>query len=261
MGVFLLAFSAPGASAEPITSVISSEPHDSDIELKAASGTKYSTGFIRATRKKPGDQPVPAAEEPETEEEKIDRYIEDLGDQDHSLASQAALKLSQMVPQAKRALPALIEALSSLEIPESGPEEEEGGSEVSEERNCQSHYIAAIEALGPAPKNAVPPLSKGLEARDDYTRKLAASALGKMGRAAGPAVPRLIALLKREKRADVADAAVVALGRIGHAANSALPLLRLRMAGPGPAGYRENIYQAITAIEAAAPKKVEAVKR
>jgi HEAT repeat protein len=67
------------------------------------------------------------------------------------------------------------------------------------EAEAQEAVIKAITAVGgPENKDAIPALKKSLESRSNNVRRLAAEALGRMGRLAAPALPDLSARLRVE---------------------------------------------------------------
>jgi HEAT repeat protein len=68
------------------------------------------------------------------------------------------------------------------------------------EAEAQEAVIKAITAVGgPENKNAIPALKKSLDSRSNNVRRLAAEALGRMGRLATPALPDLTARLRVEE--------------------------------------------------------------
>jgi HEAT repeat protein len=115
--------------------------------------------------------------------------------------------------------------------------------------------LDAIELLGPSGKDAVPILEGLLRDRTPISRgeklqlrQKAAQALGYLGSAAGPAVPKLADLLN-DGDEDVRQAAVEALARLGPAAVAAADRLR-ELARSDPALTREAL-EALDRIEPA----------
>jgi HEAT repeat protein len=112
----------------------------------------------------------------------------------------------------------------------------------------------AADVLGTGAKAALPELTDALNDKtpigvQDKTpvRQRAIAALGKMGAAAKPAVPKMVALL-REKDSDLKRATLEALGRIGPAADFATARLR-EIVRTEPA-FAEQAQEALDRIEA-----------
>jgi HEAT repeat protein len=124
----------------------------------------------------------------------------------------AATALKYIGPDAKDAVPALLEALKESKV-KPGPE--------------RLQMIDALGEIGPAAKAAVSFLTDALKERDEYNAVPlhAAAALGKIGPAAKEAVPALIqALNSKEGKTGVLRIHVLeALGRMGPAASAAVP--------------------------------------
>ncbi len=114
---------------------------------------------------------------------------------------------------------------------------------------------AAISQLGPDFAEAVPQLVTML---DDPTRRAAASeALGRIGAAAKPAVPRLVAVLANGTNDD-RRRVLQALSHIGPAASEALPALGTARKDSDPA-VRIAAYEATAAIETKKQDRVAAL--
>jgi HEAT repeat protein len=89
-----------------------------------------------------------------------------------------------------------------------------------------SDLILAIASLDPPVKEAVPVFVDLMDSENESTRRSATSALGRMGGAALPAVPRLVDCLQHEGDQETRVAAAEALGRIGpKCAATAVPAL------------------------------------
>ncbi len=101
-----------------------------------------------------------------------------------------------------------------------------------------SDLTSAIGSIQPPVTEAVPVLIALIEARNEYTRRGAISALGRMGRASISAVPRLIECLQSHQDADTREKAAEALGQIGPAAAGSAVRRRvtLWLVIPVPAG-------------------------
>lgn len=113
----------------------------------------------------------------------------------------AADKLVFMIPEAKAAVPALIEV-----VKENG-----AGEEYDSERWKARHAALRIFAkLGQEAKAAVPVLIETLKDRDIYIRARAADALGTIGVEAKAAIPALIEA-RKDQDAGVRNAATKAL--------------------------------------------------
>jgi hypothetical protein len=89
-----------------------------------------------------------------------------------------------------------------------------------------SELVSAIGSHDPPVKEAVPVLAALLDSGNGPTRKSAASALGRMGSVALPAVPGLVDCLQKEGDQETRIAAAESLGRIGPTcAATAVPAL------------------------------------
>jgi hypothetical protein len=89
-----------------------------------------------------------------------------------------------------------------------------------------SELVSAVGSLDPPAEEAVPVLAGLLESGSIPTRRSAASALGRMGSAALPAVPGLVDGLQHDGDQETRAAAAESLGRIGpKCATTAVPAL------------------------------------
>ena len=87
----------------------------------------------------------------------------------------------------------------------------------------RAEAVDAISEASPRTRKTVDLLLNALSAESDTTlHPVFAQALGRLGEAAAPAVPRLAALLRDDHLA-IREAAAVALGNIGSAASAAVP--------------------------------------
>jgi HEAT repeat protein len=118
-------------------------------------------------------------------------------------------ELDRLLPQAKAAVPVLMEVL------------EEGDPHILRD------VMVTLGYLGANAQAAVPKLAEHLTHRDEDVRRDAAQTLGAIGPGAKGAVPALIHALK-DKNGDVPAAAAYALGQMGPGAKPAVsPLLAL----------------------------------
>ena len=133
-------------------------------------------------------------------------------DSDEEVISEAAKALGKIGPEAKDAVPALINVLNY------------------EYGNVKQYAAEALGNIGSEVKGTIPALIKVLknEYEDSDVRKSAARALGKIGPTAKDAVPVLVEALKNEyENKDIRDCKdyIIALGYIGPAAKDAVPML------------------------------------
>jgi len=133
-------------------------------------------------------------------------------DSDEEVISEAAKALGKIGPEAKDAVPALINVLNY------------------EYGNVKQYAAEALGNIGSEVKGTIPALIKVLknEYEDSDVRKSAARALGKIGPTAKDAVPVLVEALKNEyENKDIRDCKdyIIALGYIGPAAKDAVPEL------------------------------------
>jgi len=152
----------------------------------------------------------------------VDRLIVALRDRDPKVRGGSARALALLGERAKAAVPALIAALADPEPPEDpkpprGPSSDGWGREG---KPGASGYHAALEAMG---TTAVTALLEQLDRPDRRSKLLALRALGFVDDNGHKAVPRLIPLLDDpDLRLDAASA----LGGMGPAARPAIPRLR-----------------------------------
>ena len=100
-----------------------------------------------------------------------------------------------------------------------------------------SDLTSAIGSIQPPVTEAVPVLIALIDARNEYTRRGAISALGRMGPASISAVPRLVECLQSHQDADTREKAAEALGQIGPARR------RLRRPGAQQGGRERQVAQ------------------
>lgn len=184
-----------------------------------------------------------------------------LNDKDTQIRRAAVFALSQIGPDAKAAVPALIKALDD---PDKG--KEIGGRAISDcaadtlaiigpgaaeaipalmgiarsslKRDLRMRAVWALGEIGPQSKEVIPLLRKLM--KDDKEAELirarAAQALGRIGPKAREAVPDLIKALEIEDKQDPNHSlrwnAAEALGKIGPEAKSAIPTLKRLVANP-----------------------------
>ncbi len=125
----------------------------------------------------------------------VPALIEALKDENSEMRRRVAVALGNIGPDAKAAVPALIEALKD------------------ENKNVRDSAAVALGTLGPDAKAAVPVLIEALKDEGMVVRREAAGALGEIGPDAKAVVPALIAALKDEDWR-VRGQAAEALGRI-----------------------------------------------
>jgi HEAT repeat protein len=154
----------------------------------------------------------------------IDPLIRALRDRDPRIRGTAARALADMGEKARPAIPALIDALSSMEPPldpEPPPKPDFAGMGFSESRNepPPQGFSRILKDLGAV---AVPPLIERLKSPDRGARVVAMRTLGFFQDEARAAVPILMESLNdRDDRLE----ALEALGGIAHAARAAVPRL------------------------------------
>ncbi len=144
--------------------------------------------------------------------------IDDEGDQvvpvlidalnDRSVGWQAPFVLGEIGPQARGAIPALVEALKRERVPHP--------------LRAPPSVALALGLIGPA---AVPDLIATLHDDKASVRTGAAIALGFIGLPAKDAVPTLITLLK-DKELEVREASALSLGAIGTETKEIIPALK-----------------------------------
>ncbi len=131
----------------------------------------------------------------------------------HSESSQergaAGEKLSEMGPEAKTAVSALIEVLCLDPV-----------------MSVRGEAAKALGSIGPDAANAVPALIEFVKNRDGgIERAYAATALGHIGARSQIAVPVLIDIIENDEQPVVRQLSARALGDLGKNASSALPVL------------------------------------
>ncbi len=159
-----------------------------------------------------GQEADPAQESPNpppaaNPAEQVKELIVHLDDKNPVMRYQAARSLLLMGPDAKDAVPKLIEKLSK-----------------DQDEPARAAYAEALGIIGPVSKEVIPALIDGLEDEASYVRYSAATALARFGDKAKPAVP---ALVKKFQASEGSDREVLAstFGKIGPAAAEALPAL------------------------------------
>jgi HEAT repeat protein len=153
--------------------------------------------------------------------EAIPNLIALLGSGDRDSVA-AARTLSLFGPEARSAIPALVEAMQAKD------------SEV------RWNAIRTLGKIGPEARTAVPALIKALKDEDALVREHAAESLGEIGPDAREAVGPLIETLK-DRVARVRRDTARSLGQIGEAARPAIPRLKELLGDPD-----KQIRQAVT---------------
>jgi HEAT repeat protein len=163
----------------------------------------------------------------------INALVRKLKDPDKQVRWSAAKTLEEAGPAAKKAVPALIEALRDESVHDAainalasiGPAALPDLLRSSEGDDLlpTSGAIRAIGEMGPGAKSAVPSLVKALSNRDRRIRVAAVSALGGVRDPA--TVPLLTRILKNDKDLKVRIFAADALAQFGPAAAEAVPTL------------------------------------
>jgi HEAT repeat protein len=146
--------------------------------------------------------------------ESVSSLAKALGNRDGYVRAFAAWSLGNLGPDAREAVPALVEAL--------GPDD------------TANVVAAALARIGPAAAQAVPALVADLRGPDAGRRWRAARTLGRIGPLAESAVAELMAALRDPNEAVRAHAAR-ALGRIGPGAKPAAADLQLATGDSDPA--------------------------
>ena len=176
--------------------------------------------------------------------QRVWHYIKNLDLQHADDRKHAAETLGEIGPEAKDAIPRLVELLMDLK------------------EALREAAAGALGEIGSAAKDAVPKLVALLKDTHDYVRLAAASALGEIGAEAKDAVPYLIELLK-DPDAGVRAAAASALRWIGASAKDAVPHLIELLKDPD-AGVRAAAASALGVIGAeakdAVPHLIELLK-
>lgn len=127
--------------------------------------------------------------------------------------SSAAVALARIGPEAKEAVPALLEALKAEDL-----------KDENRIRGTRSAVMTALGHMGAAAKEAVPVLADIFKDQQaDYgLRRQAAEALGKIGPAAKEAIPTLVGVLNDPQSESYHPDARNALGNMGREAVPAL---------------------------------------
>jgi HEAT repeat protein/S1-C subfamily serine protease len=166
--------------------------------------------FLKTIGKDPPD-PGDAAPTAVSDAE-IDKAIKQLKEEDGKHRRQAALKLAEFGPVARRAVPELLRVLRSRQ----------------EEKDVQAGVEVALGELGLPSKDQIPDLINALRDVDaPRARVYAADVLGKLGADAKPALADLVNGLDAAE-SDVRRSVASALGKIGRFDRDAVfaPLLR-----------------------------------
>ncbi|HIO09361.1 TPA: hypothetical protein EYN09_20810, partial [Candidatus Poribacteria bacterium] len=144
----------------------------------------------------------------DTQEQKIERLIKQLQDQNKDVRIYAAFALGMIGEEAIDAVSALIQALQ-----DQNPE-------------VRGDAVQALGSIGSGAEDAVPALIQTLQDQDPSIRQSVALALGQIGtpEAIKVAVLALIQTLQ-DQDAEVRGDAVQALGKIGAEAKDAVPAL------------------------------------
>ena len=101
----------------------------------------------------------------ETQEQKVERLIRELQNEDSNVRSNAAFALSAIGEGAVDAVPALIQLLQDKRA----------------ERFVLVNVVFALSSIGEGAKDAVPALRQLLQNKDAYVRRIAREALGEIG--------------------------------------------------------------------------------
>lgn len=127
-----------------------------------------------------------------------------IDDQDRQVSTNALDSLAELGPDAREAIPALVDALDSRKV---------RGARNQGRQQSAMRAAYALSRIGP---DAIPPLIKALSGEDTPLRQGAAQALGKMGSAAHDAIPALIGNLGA-KDSELQNAVIGALIEFGPA--------------------------------------------
>ena len=220
------ALEAAGAAAEPAVARLVEALDDEEEAVRAAAARALGALGGRARPAAPGlfaalgdpranvrAAAAQALARVEPGAESVPRFIEALGQGDAYVRAFAAWSLGNLGPDARKAVPALVEAL--------GPDD------------TANVVSAALARIGPAAGQAVPALVADLRGPDAGRRWRAARTLGRIGPAADSAVGDLAAALGDPNEAVRAHAAR-ALGRMGPGARSAAADLQRATGDPDP---------------------------
>jgi HEAT repeat protein len=139
----------------------------------------------------------------------VERAVKDLTSRDQYTRKSAAFHLSEMGPEAKQAVPQLIEVLQSDPL-----------------MTVRGEAASALGKIGPAATAAVPALIEFLTyTPGGYERTYAASALGNIGQQSALAVPALVNALQHDQEPVVRQLSARALAGFGADARPAIPPL------------------------------------
>src|SRR5262249_27090055 len=139
-------------------------------------------------------------------------------------------------PEAKSAVPVLVEILKKDEVPPAA-------------QAVQREAASALGSIAADPAVAVPALAEALQAKSAYLRVAAAGALGRFGSEARPAITALSTALQ-DKEVPVRVEAALALWRVDRQAQTVLPQLLEGLRASQAFGDRWPLMQALTAIGA-----------
>jgi HEAT repeat protein len=180
----------------------------------------------------------------------VPALIEALEGKDGHVQQYAAMAVQKIGPQAKQAVPALIEIVKKYKAPntpaklqaiealgrigrgakEAVPVLNEALKAKPPRAACRISAAVALGRIGPDAKDAVPTLIDILgeeETKSGPLRYHAATALGHIGASANAeVVPALVALLENKKLGPARNVAANALGQIGPDAKNAVSALR-----------------------------------
>jgi len=138
-----------------------------------------------------------------TQEQKVERLIKQLQDQDVNVRMNAVRALMLIgtpaaIKAAEGATPFLIQQLQN-----------------DQDKWVRMLAAMALSAVGEGTKDAVPALIQAVQDQDVSVRYYAAYALGKIGQDAKDAVPALIQALQNDHNIRGRDSATIALEKIG----------------------------------------------
>lgn len=161
---------------------------------------------------------------------RLERQIRKLRSDDPDMSVQAAVTIGNKGPDARRAIPALIEALSR------------------KEGAVRRHAAYALGKMGPAARDAVPHLEKLLKDENAVARIWAVQALVRIDPQARPHVDVIVQAMGHSDPGVRINAAG-AVELIGHRAEAAIPAL---IAGLEDREFRRHAARALGAIGPAA---------
>lgn len=154
----------------------------------------------------------PAPQEPMYEGKPLSHYVNELQKDDITVRLMALQSLGRIGPEARIAIPAMLELWDV--------------KEGETEGFWRGPVIQALAALGPDAREALPKIVDAMTDPNAAVRGMAATACAEMHAAAKDAVPALIELT-RDPVITVKEAAIVALGEIGPDAKEAIPVLKI----------------------------------